>query len=56
MERRWNDIDKEKIKISEEKKILSHIPFFYHKSHIHWPGIEPELTDRRLGLSQYTKY
>jgi hypothetical protein len=34
MEHRWNETDRGKPKYSEEKPV-------HHKSHMHWPGIEP---------------
>ena len=39
MEHRWNEIDRRKPKYSV--KNLSHYHFFYHKSHMDRPGIEP---------------
>jgi hypothetical protein len=40
MEHRWNEIDRGKPKYSG--KNLSHCHFVHYKSHIDWPGIEPE--------------
>jgi hypothetical protein len=40
MEHRWNESDRGKPKYSG--KTLSQSHFVYNKSHMDWPGIEPE--------------
>jgi hypothetical protein len=48
MEHRCNETDRGKLKYSG--KNLSQYHFFHHKSHMHWPGIEPGVPRWEAGV------